>query len=109
LKFVYLEYYFQEPRKSAYKKKKKIDCIFYWYYINKGFTVKNNSKFICYLKKYMEKYLVYWKGFYLGNWKIGVLEIISWEYVPAPPEIGSNLRHWLLQYLKKGALITERA
>jgi hypothetical protein len=43
----------------------------------------------------MRKYIVYWEEFYLGNWKIGVLKIISWEYASAPPEIGSNLHHWL--------------
>jgi hypothetical protein len=29
------------------------------------------------LFKYMGKYIVYWEEFYLRNWKIGVLKIIS--------------------------------
>jgi hypothetical protein len=43
----------------------------------------------------MGKYIVYWEEFYLGNWKIGVLEIISWEYASGSSEVGFNLRHWL--------------
>jgi hypothetical protein len=45
----------------------------------------------------MEKYIVYSDEFYSGSWKIGVLEIITWEYAAAPPEIGSNLCHWFEQ------------
>jgi hypothetical protein len=51
--------------------------IYIYIYNNKGFIAKIISTFIFYFKKYMGKYIVYWEEFYLGNWKIGVLEITS--------------------------------